>query len=86
MKVSIMLATILNVQQSDLESTVNSIEVDSDRGMNQKANDLDKLVELMKEKLKVREKNTNFNPDTRILILIKNRETIESFKGHSSKG
>ena len=51
-----MLATILNVQQSDLESTVNSIEIDSDRGMNQKANDLDKLVELMKEKLKVSNK------------------------------
>ena len=60
MKVSIMLATILNVQQSDLESTVNSIEVDSDRGMNQKANDLDKLVELMKEKLKVSNKREKY--------------------------
>ena len=55
-----MLATILNVQQSDLESTVNSIEVDSDRGMNQKANDLDKLVELMKEKLKVSNKREKY--------------------------
>ena len=47
------LATILDVQQSKLESTENSIEVDSEQDMNQKANDLDKLVELMKEKLKV---------------------------------
>ena len=55
-----MLATILNVQQSELESTVNSIEVDSDRVMNQKANDLDKLVELMKEKLKVSNKREKY--------------------------
>ena len=47
------LAAILNVQQSELESIDNSIEVDSEQDMNQKANDLDKLVELMKEKLKV---------------------------------
>ena len=51
--VSKRLATILNVQQSELKSTENSIEVDSEQDMNQKANDLDKLVELMKEKLKV---------------------------------
>ena len=50
------LATILNVQQSVLESTDNSIEVDSEQNMNQKANDFDKLVELMKEKLKVSNK------------------------------
>ena len=50
--------------------------------MNQKANDLGKLVELMKEKLKIsnkREKNTNFNPDTRILELMKNSKRIPSF-------
>ena len=46
----------LNVQQSDLESTDNLIEVDSEQDMNQKANDLDKLVEMMKEKLKVSNK------------------------------
>ena len=50
------LATILNVQQSVLESTDNSIEVDSEQDMNQKANNLDKLVQLMKEKLKVSNK------------------------------
>ena len=47
------LATILNVPQSELDSKDNSIEVDSKQDMNQKANDLDKLVELMKEKQKV---------------------------------
>ena len=51
--VSKRLATILNLQQSELESTDNSIEVDSEKDMNQKANYLDKLAELMKEKLKV---------------------------------
>ena len=60
-----MLATILNVQQSELESTVNSVEVDSDRVMNQKANDLDKLVELMKEKQKV----SNMREKIQILTL-----------------
>ena len=50
------LATILNVQQSELASTDNSIEVDSEQDMNQKANDLDKLVVLMKEKLNVSNK------------------------------
>ena len=45
------LATILNVEQSESESTENSIEVDSEQDMNQKANDLDKLVELMKKNL-----------------------------------
>ena len=50
------LATILNVEQSESESTENSIEVDSEQDMNQKANDLDKPVELMKEKLKVSNK------------------------------
>ena len=55
-EVSKSLATILNVEQSELESTDNSIEVDSEQDMNQKANDLDKLVELMKEKLKVSNK------------------------------
>ena len=51
--VSKRLATILNLQQSELESTDNSIEVVSEKGMNQKANYLDKLAELMKEKLRV---------------------------------
>ena len=60
------LATILDVQQSKLESTENSIEVDSEQDMNQKANDLDKLVELMKEKLKV----SNKREKIQILTLI----------------
>ena len=47
------LVKILNVQQSELESTENSTEVEQEQDMNQKANDLDKLVELMKGKLKV---------------------------------
>ena len=46
------LATILNIQQSELESIDKSIQVDSEQDMNQKANNLHKLVELMKEKLK----------------------------------
>ena len=54
------LATILNVQQSELETTDNSTEVDSEQDMNQKANDLDKLVELMKEKLKVSNKREKY--------------------------
>ena len=47
------LATILNIQQSEFESIDKSIQVDSEQDMNQKANNLHKLVELMKEKLKV---------------------------------
>ena len=47
------LVKILNGQQSELESTENSTEVEQEQDMNQKANDLDKLVELMKGKLKV---------------------------------
>ena len=47
------LAKILTVQQSELESTDNLIEVDSEQDMNQKSNDLDKLVELMREKIKL---------------------------------
>ena len=47
--VSKKLDTILNVQQSELESKDNSIEVDSEQNMNQKANGLDKLVELIKK-------------------------------------
>ena len=74
-------ATILHVQQSKLESTVNSTEVDLEQDMNQKANDLDKLVELMKGKLKVsnKRKNTNFNPDTRILVLSKKQQKNSKF-------
>ena len=48
-----MLATILNVQQSELESTDNLTEVDSEQDMNQKTNVLDILVELIKEELKI---------------------------------
>ena len=46
------LATILNIQQSKLQRTDNLNEVDSKQDMNQKANDLDKLAELMKENLR----------------------------------
>ena len=65
-----------------------SIEIDSEQDINQMANNLDKLVELMKEKLMVsnERKNTNFNPDTRILVLTKNSKRIQSFLGQSSKG
>ena len=58
-----------------------SIEIDSEQDINQMANNLDKLVELMKEKLMVsnERKNTNFNPDTRILVLTKNSERIQKF-------
>ena len=59
------MATILNVQQSELETTDNSTEVDSEQDMNQKANDLDKLVELMKEKQKV----SNMREKIQILTL-----------------
>ena len=76
------LAAILNVQQSELESIDNSIEVDSEQDMNQKANDLDKLVELMKEKLKV----SNKREKIQILTLTpeswsfwKNSKRIQSF-------
>ena len=47
------LATILNLQQSEIEFSDNSIEVDLEQDMNQKSNDLDKLVELMREKIKL---------------------------------
>ena len=50
------LATILNLQHSELEITDNLTEVDSEQDMNQKAIDLDKPVELMKDKLKVSNK------------------------------
>ena len=74
------LATILNLQHSELEITDNLTEVDSEQDMNQKAIDLDKLVQLMKEKLNMSNKrqNTNFNPDTRILVLTKNSKKIRS--------
>ena len=57
------------------------VEVDSEEDMNQKANDLDKLVELMKEKRMVsnKRKNTNFNPDIRILVLTKNKRKNSKF-------
>ena len=55
-----MLATILNVQQSELESTDNLTEVDSEQDMNQKTNVLDKLVELIKEKLKISNKREKY--------------------------
>ena len=50
------LATILNLQHSELEITDSLTEVDSEQDMNQKAIDLDKPVELMKDKLKVSNK------------------------------
>ena len=55
-----MLATILNVQQSELESTDNLTEFDSEQDMNQKTNVLDKLVELIKEKLKISNKREKY--------------------------
>ena len=51
-EVSKRLATILNVEQSEIESKDNSIEVDVEKEIREKADDLDKLTELMKEKLK----------------------------------
>ena len=79
-EVSKRLATILNVQQSELDSTDNSIEVDSKHDMNQKANDLEKLVELMEEKLKV----SNKREKTQILTLTPEscslRKTAKEFK------
>ena len=75
------MATILNVQQSELESTDNSTEIDSEQHMNRKENYLDKLVELMKEKLKASNKREKIQilTDTRILVLKKNSERIQSF-------
>ena len=74
------LATILNIQQSELQRTDNSNEVDSKQDMNQKANDLDKLVELMKEKLKV----SNKREKIQILTLTPEswslRKTAKEFK------
>ena len=79
-EVSKRLATILNVPQSESETTDNSIEVDSEQDMNQKANDLDKLVELMKEKLKV----SNKREKIQILTLTPEswslRKTAKEFK------
>ena len=59
-EVSKRLAAILNVQQSELESADNSTEIDSKQDMNQRKNYLDKLVELMKEKLKVSNKREKY--------------------------
>ena len=71
------LATILNVQQSELESTDNWIEVDSEQDMNQKANDLDKIVELIK-------KNLRWQIQIQILTLTPEswsfRETVKEFE------
>ena len=56
------------------------IEVDSEQDMSQKANDLDKLVELMKEKLKV----SNKREKIQILTLTPEswslRKTAKEFK------
>ena len=61
------MAAILNVQQSELESTDTSNEIDSEQDMNQKANNtFDELLEMMKEKLKV----SNKRGTIQILILI----------------
>ena len=79
-EVSKRLAAILNVQQSDLESTDNSNEVDSEQDLNQKANDSDKHAELMKEKLKV----SNKREKIQILTLTPEswslRKTAKEFK------
>ena len=76
-EVSKRLETILNVQ---LESTDKSTEVDLEQDMNQKANDLDKIVELMKEKLKV----SNKTEKIQILPLTPEswslRKTVKEFK------
>ena len=72
------LAAILNIQQSELESTDNSIEVDSEQDKNQKASDLDKLVELMNLRYQIRERKIQ------ILILTPEswslRKTAKEFK------
>ena len=74
------MATILNVQQSELESTDNSTEIDSEQHMNRKENYLDKLVELMKEKLKA----SNKREKIQILTLTPEswslRKTAKEFK------
>ena len=79
-EVSKRLAAILNVQQSELESADNSTEIDSKQDMNQRKNYLDKLVELMKEKLKV----SNKREKIQILTLIPEswslRKTAKEFK------
>ena len=74
------LATILNIQQSELESTDNFTEVDSERDMNQKANNLDKLVELMKEKLKVSNKTEKIQILTLTPESSSLRKTAKEFK------
>ena len=74
------MATILNVQQSELESTDNSTEIDSEQHMNRKENYFDKLVELMKEKLKA----SNKREKIQILTLTPEswslRKTAKEFK------
>ena len=79
-EVSKRLAAILNVQQSELESADNSTEIDSKQDMNQRKNYLDKLVELMKEKLKV----SNKREKIQILTLTPEswslRKTAKEFK------
>ena len=79
-EVSKRLATILNVQQCELQSTANSIEFDSEQDMNQKANDLDKLVELKKErKFKVSNKREKIQILTLILIQCNLKGTLYCF-------
>ena len=87
-KVSKRLATKLNVQQSELESTDNSTEFDSEQDINQKANDLDKLVELMKEKLKVsnkREKIQILTLKPESWSLLKTAKEFKVFKATARK-
>ena len=74
------LATILNIQQSELESIDKSIQVDSEQDMNQKANNLHKLVELMKEKLKVSIKREKIQILTLTLESWSLQKTAKEFK------
>ena len=56
------------------------IEVDSEQDMSQKANDLDKLVELMKEKLKVSNKREKIQILTLTPESSSQRKTAKEFK------
>ena len=70
------LVTILNVQQSELQSMDNSIEVDS----KQDKLDLDKLVQLMKEKLKLSHKREKIKILTLTTESWSLQKTAEKFK------
>ena len=70
------LIAILNVQQSELQSMDNSIEVDS----KQDKLDLDKLVQLMKEKLKLSHKREKIKILTLTTESWSLQKTAEKFK------